>query len=253
MDGGRTWLAARVQGDEAPETNPEIGDAFWSPVPQGTRSVMIRGTRHGTTPFVAQDISIWAPGPQVILPTQTPVVGGPTAQPTATRTPTPRPGSPTNTPTPITNRTATPTPRAPTATPTATPRSNGGGTNNAATATPTRTTTQPPGGYLQTFDGAPSAPQNWRPANWDVTARGKDSTNILPMDAAYGANCAPLPATHRITLIEQTAYICDNHLMTAINSAGGSGVYLTPQSHARLLKGRSGAEVGHVDGAYVVA
>jgi hypothetical protein len=91
VNGGGTWTAATVQGDEAPPSNPEIGDAYWSPIPAGTRSVMIRGTRHGTTAWSAQDIAIWAPGPQVILPTQTPVVGGPTALPTAARTATPTP------------------------------------------------------------------------------------------------------------------------------------------------------------------
>jgi hypothetical protein len=38
-----------------------MGDAFWTPVAQGTRSVLLRGTQQGTLNWNVQDISIWAP------------------------------------------------------------------------------------------------------------------------------------------------------------------------------------------------
>jgi hypothetical protein len=93
--------------------------------------------------------------------------------------------------------------------------------------------------YVQTFDGRPSAPQSWQPANWDITVRGKNATDIVPMDAAYGANCAPPPATHRIDRIDQTVYICDDHLLTAMNSTGGGSIYLTPDRMLDFSRGEA--------------
>jgi hypothetical protein len=61
VNGGASWITAQVQGREAPASDPTMGDAFWTPVAQGTRSVLIRGTRQGTVPWRVQDISIWAP------------------------------------------------------------------------------------------------------------------------------------------------------------------------------------------------
>ncbi len=118
IDGGRSWVTAHVQPPAAPADNPSMGDNFWSPIPAGTRSVMLRGTRQGTVAWSAQDISIWAPGPQVIIPTQTPVV----QQPLPTSTPTTVPSAPTRTPTPV----------------------PGGNNSSPATATPTSVPPPPP-------------------------------------------------------------------------------------------------------------
>ncbi|HEY3063518.1 MAG TPA: hypothetical protein VGL99_31485 [Chloroflexota bacterium] len=130
VDGGRTWVTAHVQPPESPATNASMGDNFWSPIPAGTRSVMLRGTRQGTVMWGVQDISIWAPGPQVIIPTQTPVVQQP--GPTLTPTPSNVPGAPTSTP--------TPTPVA------------SGNNRSQATATPTAIPPAPP---TSTTSGGP--------------------------------------------------------------------------------------------------
>src|SRR5215467_13882225 len=82
-------------------------------------------------------------------------------------------------------------------------------------------------GYLQTFDGTPATPTFWRPVDWDVTIFGHNMTDIQPMDADHGPNCEAPPATHHITLVEETVFICNNHVITAIK-AGYGAVYLTP-------------------------
>ena len=92
------------------------------------------------------------------------------------------------------------------------------------------------GSYLQTFDGTPSTPSFCRPVDWDVTILGHDATTIAPMNADHGPDCSPPPATHPISQIEQTVFICANHVMTAMNNGYGA-IYLTPPS---LLDFRSG-------------
>jgi hypothetical protein len=64
-DGGRTWQAAQRQAVVKPDQD-EIFKQYWTPVPQGTASVLIRGADPSQGVWLARDISIWslaAPAP----------------------------------------------------------------------------------------------------------------------------------------------------------------------------------------------
>jgi hypothetical protein len=145
-DGGKTYQAARVQGDNS---HPEHFASYWTPVPAGTTQVMLKGQINGSNyPWWVEDVSVWsqtfngivsAP-PPVSQPTPTPQPTAtpkpsPTSTPASTPTPTPTPtqtSSSTPTPTPTQTSSSTPTP---TATPTSTPK---------PTPTPTPTSTPKP-------------------------------------------------------------------------------------------------------------
>jgi hypothetical protein len=64
LDGGRTWLNPTIQG--RPSGKPEVGDAFWTPIPPGITSVQFQGTQLGSLDWGIIDTSIWAPGNQPI-------------------------------------------------------------------------------------------------------------------------------------------------------------------------------------------
>lgn len=95
----------------------------------------------------------------------------------------------------------------------------------------------------ETFDGAPSAPMPFRPANMDITIIGQRGSFTMtdPMNAHHGSNCeSPLVdvtepfnpisnplVTHPISTNEQIVFICRNHVMTAIRGDSYSAVYMT--------------------------
>jgi hypothetical protein len=87
---------------------------------------------------------------------------------------------------------------------------------------------------FQTFNGAPSSPQPWTPTDWDVQVnvsdgyRG-DGLTIDTMQAQHSAGCGAPPATHTITRIEDTVFMCNDHIMTSM-SAGYGAIYLTPNA-----------------------
>ncbi|HLF79283.1 MAG TPA: hypothetical protein VJB57_17515 [Dehalococcoidia bacterium] len=86
------------------------------------------------------------------------------------------------------------------------------------------------------FDGAPSAPQpvttHGEFANFDVTKYQAHPANWYSnpaMDAQHGPACQGPPASHSITSYDDMVYVCNNHVMTAINAGGDYGaIYLTP-------------------------
>ena len=82
----------------------------------------------------------------------------------------------------------------------------------------------------ETFDGAPSAPQAFSDAEWDVQVHDRNEWFTLPaIQAQHGSDCAGPPATHTNTSYEGSVFICRDHVMTAINGeAGYSVIYLTP-------------------------
>jgi len=78
---------------------------------------------------------------------------------------------------------------------------------------------------------APTAPEPWRPADWDVIVHSRDLNtwqSPQPIEAEHGPDCAPPPATHLVQTYEDSVYVCKNHLMTAINAEGYAAIYLTP-------------------------
>lgn len=88
-----------------------------------------------------------------------------------------------------------------------------------------------PTNFLETFTGAPSRPQPWDPANWDVTVHSRDVNTwyqLEAMAADHGLDCTPAPATHIVQAYEDAVYLCHNHVMTAIKASGYGLIYLTP-------------------------
>jgi hypothetical protein len=111
------------------------------------------------------------------------------------------------------------------------------------TAMPTATLPAvPPGAYLATFDGAPAAPQPYRPLNWDVTVHSRDRETwyeLEPMQAYHGATCDGPPSTHLNTSYEGTVFQCNNHIMTALRASGYGVLYLTPNQMVDFSTGEA--------------
>lgn len=59
-DGGRSWRAAERQS-QGKETAGEHFASYWTKVPAGTTSVAIRATDWWGGPWLARDITVWAP------------------------------------------------------------------------------------------------------------------------------------------------------------------------------------------------
>ena len=88
--------------------------------------------------------------------------------------------------------------------------------------------------FLQTFNGAPGAPQPWTPTDWDVQINVSDSyqgdgSTIDTMQAHHSAGCGGPPATHAISRIQDAVFVCNDHIMTSM-SAGYGAIYLTPNA-----------------------
>jgi hypothetical protein len=95
---GQSWQAARVQPAEAPDTTGMFFQSYWTPMPAGVSSVMLRAQNTQYLPWNIRDVSIWALGSTPPPPTATPSVSAtstattiPTSTPISTRTPTPLP------------------------------------------------------------------------------------------------------------------------------------------------------------------
>jgi hypothetical protein len=94
--------------------------------------------------------------------------------------------------------------------------------------------------FLQTFPGQPGAPTPWRPSEWDVTVQSRDPSTWHTMDrvnAQHSASCAAPPATHPVTAYADTVFLCNDHLMTALNANGYGVIYLTPNQLADFSAG----------------
>jgi hypothetical protein len=92
--------------------------------------------------------------------------------------------------------------------------------------------------YVRKFPGSPSSPQPFNAPDIDVTVLSHDNYNIMPMQAAHGQDCSPPPATHPIVKVEDTVFLCKDHIMTAIFSGYGS-IYLTPNQLMDFSQGEA--------------
>jgi len=158
----------------------------------------------------------------------------------------------TRTATPIKTSTVTKTSTStvvPSKTPTATNTQTATGTSTV-TSTPTvivSTNTAAPTGtsltympFLETFDGAPAMPLAWRPANWDVTVHSRnlaDQDTLPAVNADHGTLCEAPPAIHPVSTYQDAVFLCNNHLMTAINGTDYGLVYLTPNQQVDFSNG----------------
>lgn len=129
INGGATWQAAQMQAQEKNVT--EHFSSFWTPIPAGVTSVLLRGQDWWGGPWMIEDISIWSPV------TSAPPAATPTASstPTATSTPTKIPATSTPAVTSTPAATATLAASTATSTPATVPATA------TATATATRTAT----------------------------------------------------------------------------------------------------------------
>lgn len=85
--------------------------------------------------------------------------------------------------------------------------------------------------FSDTFDGVPASPQNFQSQTWDVQVHSRDREtwfNLEPINAQHGSDCSAPPATHVNTSYEGSVFICNNHIMTSLNTSGYGVIYLTP-------------------------
>jgi len=101
-----------------------------------------------------------------------------------------------------------------------------------------------PSTFSFNWNGGPATAQPWRPGlinDWDLIVHNRDNQNSLQMvNAEHGADCAPFPATHPVTQFQDAVFICNNHMMTALNGGGYSEIVMTP---AQLLDFSVGGSV----------
>src|SRR6185503_14814258 len=85
VDGGSTWIPAQRQA-YAQQLGEEHFDSYWTPVPAGTQSVLIRGNNWFAGSWIASNVGIWAnTAPSGVVTTPAPTVA-PTAAPTVAPT-----------------------------------------------------------------------------------------------------------------------------------------------------------------------
>ncbi|HEV2140232.1 MAG TPA: hypothetical protein VGT01_03490 [Candidatus Dormibacteraeota bacterium] len=101
----------------------------------------------------------------------------------------------------------------------------------ATEATAVRTVTASP--FSFNWSGGMTAPVTWNGngagGTWDVLTHGRHVGDYAdPTVAGHGADCSPPPATHVITTLADTVFICRNHIMTSVTDGGYGGDVLTP-------------------------
>ena len=115
----------------------------------------------------------------------------------------------------------------------------------APTSVPAPTAVPPTTGgntFVETFDGSPTSPQPWHPANWDVTIHSRDVntwSNLETMNAMHGADCAGPPANHPISSYDDAVFVCRDHMMTAIKAEGYGAIYLVPNQQVDFSTGEA--------------
>jgi hypothetical protein len=106
--------------------------------------------------------------------------------------------------------------------------------------------TAPVGNYSYSWTASPAAPQPWTPQavnDWDLLATSDvPSDQGGTMQARFGADCSPPPATHTVKALADSAYQCRGQMMTAINGGGDApktygGVYFSPAQLADVGQG----------------
>jgi hypothetical protein len=100
--------------------------------------------------------------------------------------------------------------------------------------------------FLESFDGAPSAPQTYsNPHNWDIFPSGLDTreNGTYAQLAHHGPACdrPGYPYTsansHPLVSTQDQVFICNNHLMTANGLTGYGAIYMVPPAMADFSGG----------------
>jgi hypothetical protein len=98
------------------------------------------------------------------------------------------------------------------------------------------------------WTSSPTAPQDWVPGavnDWDlITNINAPTDRGGTMQAAHGADCAAPPATHAVVDLADSAYLCKNHMMTAIRGGGDApnsygAVYFSPAQMLDFSQGQA--------------
>jgi hypothetical protein len=103
-----------------------------------------------------------------------------------------------------------------------------------------------PGTFLETFDGAPAAPEAYtNPHGWDIFTTGLDTrqSGTAAQRAHHGPTCSapgfPYTATnsHALHSSNDQVFLCNNHLMTATGLTGYGAIYMVPPAMADFSAG----------------
>jgi hypothetical protein len=95
---------------------------------------------------------------------------------------------------------------------------------------------------------APAAPLAWTPGqvnDWDLVSNIDGPTdNNGSMQAGHGGDCSAPPATHTVVGLADSAFICKNHMMTAVNGGGDAyatygAIYFAPAQLADWSQGQA--------------
>lgn len=95
----------------------------------------------------------------------------------------------------------------------------------------TTVSSAPATSFIESFDTFPEKPTPFISSSWDITVHTRDWTTwetLDPLDAVYGPDCAPPPASHVADTFEDAVFICDGRLVSAINGSDYAATVLTP-------------------------
>jgi hypothetical protein len=102
--------------------------------------------------------------------------------------------------------------------------------------------------YSFNWNGVPGSPQPWNNAtqgNFDLivhTRAQNADDHISAVNAQHGPNCEPYTpgnVTHVAAIATDAVYICNNHMMTALNQGDYGVVYFTPPQQVDFSGGAS--------------
>lgn len=113
---------------------------------------------------------------------------------------------------------------------------------SATAATTVRTTAT--SAFTFNWQGGLTAPVTWNGdgsvGTWDVLTHARGvGDSMQPTLAQHGADCAPPPATHVITTLADSVFICKNHVMTSVTDRGYGADVLTPDHMVDFSSGTS--------------
>ena len=96
--------------------------------------------------------------------------------------------------------------------------------------------------WASNFNGSPPSPLPFSSADWDITIHSRDPQTwqqLEAMQAQHGSDCSAPPASHSVSAYQDAVFICNNHLMTAINAGGYGVIYLTPDQMVDFSQGEA--------------
>lgn len=97
------------------------------------------------------------------------------------------------------------------------------------------------------FTGQPGSPAPFESDGWDVQVHKRDHNHapgqMDPMHAQHGPGCEGPDVTHHISKVEEVAFLCRDHVMTAVNAGDYGLAYLTPDHMVDFSGGEAVIEI----------